>query len=175
MKKRFYLLLILVIASALYGAYSTYTMLYNNRTPYTVECRGVLLDSSKVMAISNYAGQSSDTLYINFAQSKVIMPTTLGYLFFDKSKNKFVLKNNACIFNPSVGKPANYFLPFARTLNDKRFTKGKYFGASETISQDILFNNGIKYNSGVGTPENRVSVQLIKYGKQVFLKLKMMA
>lgn len=172
MKKRFYLLLILVIASALYGAYSTYTMLYNNRTPYTVECSGVLLDKSKVMAISNYEGQSSDTLFINFAQSKVIMPTTLGYVFFDKLKNEFVLKNNACIFNPAAGKPANYFLPFARTLNDKRFAKGKYFGASETISQEILFNNGIKYNSGVGTPENRVSVELIKFGKQVFLKTK---
>ena len=107
MKKRFYLLLVLVIASALYGAYSTYTMLYNNRTPYTVECSGVLLDSSKVMARSNYEGQSSDTLFINFAQSKVIMPTTLGYVFFDKSKNEFVLKNNACIFNPAAGKPGS--------------------------------------------------------------------
>src|SRR6185437_757374 len=133
MSKRFFALVIFVIASSIYGAYSTYTMLYNNRTPYTVECKGMLLESSKVIAISNYERHSADTLFINFAQSKVIMPATLGYIFFDKSRNEFVLKNNTCVFNPTNGKPANYFLPFARTLNDGKFSKGKYFGALETI------------------------------------------
>jgi len=172
MPKRFFALLIFVIASSVYGAYSTYTMLYNNRTPYTVECKGILLDSSKVIAISNYERHSADTLFINFAQSKVIMPATLGYIFFDKSRNEFVLKNNTCVFNPTNGKPTNYFLPFARTLNDGKFGKGKYFGALETIGQDVLLKNGIKYNSSVGTPENRVSVELIKFKNQLFLKIK---
>ncbi len=147
-------------------------MLFNNRTPYVIECRGVRLDSSKVIAISNYERQSADTLFFHFEQSKVIMPHTLAYLFFDKAKNEFVLKNNVCVFNPKNTNPDNYFLPFAKTLNDGKFSKGKYFGSSETISQKILLEQGIKYNSGVGTRENRVSIELYKFNNQVFLKTK---
>jgi len=172
MKKRLYILAVLAISSAFYGAFSIYTMLFNNRIPYTVECIGVLLDKSKVMAISNYKRESKDTLFVNYSQSKVIMPNTLGYIYFDDSKNEYILKNNVCIYNPENGKPGNYFLPFSKTLNEEKFSNGDYFGPSERISQDILLEKGIKYNSAVGTPENRVSVQLIKFGKQLFLRVK---
>ncbi len=172
MQKRFYLLVILVFSSVIYGAFSIYRMLFNNRTPYTVECTGVLLDSGKVIAISNYKRQSKDTLFVNYNQSRVIMPNTLGYIVFDKSKKEFVLKNNACVFNPENRKPGNYFLPFAKTLNDKWFEKGEYFGSSEEINQDILLKKGIKYNSSVGTLENRVSVKLTKIGKEIVLETK---
>ena len=172
MRSKFLLLILFITASTLYGIYSIYRMLYQNKTPYTVECSGVQLDSNKVIAISNYEQRSKDTLFVNFAQSKVIMPFTLGYLFFDKFKNEFVLKNNACVFNPSGDKPANYFLPFCRTLNGGKFSAVKYFGASEIISQDILLKKGVKYNSGVGTPENRISIELVKFKNQLFLTTK---
>ena len=172
MQKRLYILVILAFLSVTYGAFSIYTMLFNNRTPYTLECTGVLLDSRKVIAISNYKRQSKDTLFVNYNQSRVIMPNTLGYIIYDKLKKEFVLKNNACVFNPENRKPGNYFLPFAKTLNDRWFEKGTYFGSSEEINQDILIKKGIKYNSSVGTQENRVSIKLTKFGKEIVLETK---
>lgn len=172
MKLRFYLLVMLAVGTTLYAAYSIQSMLFNNRTPYTLECKGVLLDTSKVYAISNADRKSSDTLFINFLQSKVIMPTALGYLYFDRGLNAFVLKNNDCVFNAGKGKPDNYFLPFARTLHDRLFQKGEYFGGGDIISEDILRERGIKYNSSTGDKENRVSVELIEFAGRVYLKTK---
>jgi len=155
----------------MYSAYSINIMLYNNKTPYTVECKGILLDKSKVYAISNTKSQSSDTLNINFPQSKVIMPTTFGYIYYDKSRSEFVLKNNQCIYDISHGTPNNYFLPYAKRLKDKFLDKNT-FGPSEIIRQDALLDYGIKYNNSVGTLENRVSVKLDRYGRQIYLKTK---
>lgn len=172
MKNRFYLLVILAAGTVLYAGYSIKSMLFNNRTPYFLECKGVLLDTNKVYAISNIDRKSGDTLFINFPQSKVIMPTTLGYLYFDRQLKEFVLKNNDCVFNAGKGKPDNYFLPFARTLNDELFEKGIYFGGGEIIREDILRERGIKYNSSTGEKENRVSVELLEFSGRIYLKTK---
>lgn len=157
----------------IFAGYSLYKMVYNNRVPYTLECKAVKLDRNKTYAISNAERKSADTLYINFQQSRVIMPATLGYVYYDHSLREFVLKNNACVFNPNTSTPGNYFLPFARTLRDDGFfPKGKYFGGSEIIREGTLIKNGIKYNTAVGTPENRVSVELLRYGSDTYLKTK---
>jgi len=168
MQKYLIFLTLLVISCAWYAADSIYMMLYNNKTPYTVECKGIILDKIKVYAISNNKSQSSDTLCINFAQSRVIMPNTLGYIYYNNLKKEFVLKNHQCIYDDSKGIPNNYFLPYAKTLINRYIGKNS-FGSSEIISQDVLVNNGVKYNTSVGTPENRVSVKLDKYGNQIYL------
>ena len=171
MQKYLIFLTLLVISCAWYAADSINMMLYNNKTPYTVECKGIILDKSKVYAISNNKSLSSDTLCINFTQSRVIMPNTLGYIYYNNSKKEFVLKNHQCIYDDSKGIPNNYFLPYAKTLKN-RFIGKNSFGSSEIISEDVLVNNGVKYNTSVGTPENRVSVKLDKYGNQIYLKTK---
>ena len=171
MQKYLIFLTLLVISCGWYAADSIYMMLYNNKTPYTVECKGIILDKSKVYAISNNKSQSGDTLCINFAQSQVIMPSTLGYIYYNNSKKEFLLKNHQCIYDDSKGIPNNYFLPYAKTLKN-RFISKNSFGSSEIISQDVLVNNGVKYNTSVGTPENRVSLKLEKYGNQIYLKTK---
>ncbi|MDP2089484.1 MAG: hypothetical protein Q8J84_08805 [Flavobacteriaceae bacterium] len=172
MKKEIYLILIAVIGSVSYGIYSSVNLLFENKTPYTISCEGILLDSSKVYAISNYYKYSTDTIFIHYEQSKVIMPSTLGYLFFDKAKNEFVLVNHASVFNPIKSVPENYFLPFCRTLNDSFLQEGIYFNGGVVIPQNILTKRGIKYNNAVGTRENRISIELIETKEGLVLAAK---
>lgn len=170
MKPKYYMLLVLSVCATLYGGFVIYTMLYQNRTPYIIECTGLLLDSNKVYAISNKAVTSPDTVIINFEQSRVLMPQTLGFLYFEKEKREFLLRNDTCIINPMQGDHDNVLSPFCRTLEDGTFSNGKYFNSNEIIREKILIENGIKYNVAGGDKENRVSIELIQIGSKRYLK-----
>lgn len=172
MKLKNCVLAIISLASICYGVYAFYTMVLNCKAPLYIECIGVKVDTNKVYAISNNKSNSADTIYFNYPQSKAIMPSTLGYIAFDKATKTFCLKNNTCIYNPTTAKPSNYFLPFAHTLNDKWYEKGNYFSGNEIVPENILIQKGVKYNSAVGTKENRVSVMLIKCNSGFYLKIK---
>lgn len=172
MRKELYIFIAVVALSAAYGIYSTTNMLLGNRTPYTISCDGILLDSNKVYAISNYDRISADTVYLHFEQSKVIAPSTLGYVYFDRERGEFVLKNHPCVFNPTNGVPGNYFLPFCRTLHDGMLQDGIYFGGNDIISERVLLERGIKYNTAVGTKENRISLEFSKTKQGMVLSTK---
>lgn len=169
MKKEFYLIIGVAVLSIGYGIFSTADMLVGNRTPYTISCDGILLDTAKVYAISNYDRTSVDTICLHFEQSKVIAPTTLGVVYFDRHRGEFVLQNYPCVFNPTKGVPGNYFLPFCRTRHDDILEEGIYFGPNEIVSENILLKRGIKYNTAVGTQENRISLEFLKTEKGVVL------
>lgn len=167
-----YLLFFIALLSIGYGLYAFGSMVFNCQAPYYIECTGVKLSKDKIVAISNNKSYGADTISFNYPQAKAILPSTLGYIKFDKNTQSFNLLNNACVFNPDNGKPTNYFLPFAHTLNDPWYSKGKYFSGNELIPQHILIANGIKYNSSVGTKKNRVSVQLSKFRGDTYLQFK---
>lgn len=167
-----YILAIISISSICYGIYAFWSMVFNCQTPFYIECIGTKLDNHNTIAISNKVTTESDTLYFNYEQSKAIMPSTLGIIKFDSSTNTFVLQNNTCVYNPNNGKPSNYFLPFSHTLNDPWYSRGKYFSSNEIIPQSILMINGVKYNSAVGTKENRISVKLFEFNNNTYLKFK---
>lgn len=165
-------MLVLVIASTLYGTYSAYKMVMRNQTPYNIACIGKKLNPNQVIAFSNYNRTSNDTIYAGFDQSKAIMPPTLGWLYFDKSIKEYVVQNDTSVFNPIDGRPANYFQPFCHSLNDGFWEKGIYFGSDKNIRENILVKRGIKYNSVAGNRENRVSVQLLKHNGSDYLHYK---
>ncbi|MDZ4846646.1 MAG: hypothetical protein SH857_13985 [Chitinophagales bacterium] len=167
MKKELYLFIAVAALSVGYGIYSSANMLFSNRSPYTITCDGILLDTAKVYAISNHDKTSADTIYLHYTNSEVIAPSTLGFVYYDRQRGEFVLKNHPCVFNPANGAPGNYFLPFCRTLKD-----GIYFGANETIPQTILLERGIKYNTAVGTKENRISIKFSKTAQGMVLSTK---
>ena len=73
MKQKFYILLVLAIVSTLYGTYSAYKMVLQNRTPYSITCIGKKLSLKQVIAFSNKASYNKDTLNFAFENSKVIM------------------------------------------------------------------------------------------------------
>lgn len=168
MSVKFYLLTFTAICCIAYGIHSIQSMLFNCQSSYYVECVGIKLDENKVYAVSNNKSSSADTISLNYPQSKAIMPSTLGFLFFDKTTNSFVLKNNTCVFNPESTIPENYFLPFAHTL----VGEDKFYSGSEVIPQNVLLDNGIKYNTAVGSRENRVSLQLLRFENDTYLKFK---
>ncbi len=168
MKKEFYLIVIATILSAGYGVYSTYKMLFNNRTPYTLECTGMLLDRHKVYAISNYERTSEDTVFIHYEQAKVIAPSTLGYIYYNIHTKGWILENHDCVFNPETRTPENYFLPFCLTQRGETI----YFDGGAKISQGVLVQQGIKYNTAVGTPENRISLEFVETPKGLVLNTK---
>ncbi len=170
MKRDFLLILFIALLSLGYGTYGAYKMLFENKNPYILNCEGMLMDQSKVYAISNYERVSKDTIYIHYEQSKVITPSTLGYIYFDKKKNEFVLQNHNCVFNPNQSAPENYFLPFCRTLKDGFFEDGLYFGSGEVIPQSLLLSRGIKYNTAVGSRENRISLEFKKTPEGILLQ-----
>jgi len=172
MKIKFYILVIMVLVSTLYGAYSAYKMVIQNRTPFALECIGKKLKPNQVIAFSNDGKTNQDTIYLGFEQSRAIMPSTLGWLYFDQKLKHYVVKNNACIFNPSTETPANPFLPFCHTLNDGTFQNGKFFGNNQLIIQSIVSERGIKYNSAVGDRENRISVKLLKHNGIDYIQYK---
>jgi len=172
MRKEIYIFITVAILSIGYGIYSSLEMLLSNRSPYTLSCDGILLDSAKVYAISNYSKSSVDTIYLHFKQSEVIAPSTLGFVYFDRQRSEFVLKNHPCVFNPAKGAPGNYFLPFCRTLNDGLFENGIYFGPNETVPELILLERGIKYNTAAGTKENRISLEFSKTVQGMMLSTK---
>lgn len=174
MKLKNCILAIISFASICYGIYAFYAMVFNCKAPLYIECVGVKADTNKVYAISNNKSYSADTICLNYPQSKAIMPSALGFIFFNKATNTFCLKNNTCIYNPTTANPSNYFLPFAHTLNDKWYDKiiDGYFSANEIVPENVLIQKGIKYNSAVGTKENRVSVIFIKHNSNIYLKIK---
>lgn len=168
MKAKYTFLVLVVLMTSIYGIYAIVELLFNNRTPFTITCTGLKLDKTKVYAISNKDRVSHDTLFIHFQQSKSIMPSTLGFLYFDKSRGEFVLNNNNCIYKPVVGKKAgNAFLPYCRSQE-----KEIYFDGEAIIGQDFLLEQGVKYNSAVGDKQTRVSIKLFKCDKDVFLQTK---
>jgi hypothetical protein len=172
MNRDFLLISFIALLSLGYGAYSSYKMLFENKNPYILSCDGMLLDKAKVYAISNYEKESNDTIYIHYEQSRVIAPSTLGYLYFDEKRNEFVLRNHTCIFNPNQQTPENYFLPFCRTLKDGFFEDGIYFGSHELIPQSILLERGVKYNTAAGNRENRVSLEFMQTPEGLLLRTK---
>lgn len=172
MKLKYYILSLISIISICYGIFAFWFMVLNCQTPFYIECIGTKLDKHKIIAISNRESTRADTIYFNYPQSKAIMPSTLGVIKYDSSTNTFILQNNASIYNPDNGKPSNYFLPFAHTIVTPWYSNGKYFSANEIIPEHILISNGVKYNSAVGTKENRVSIQLSKFKGNTYLKFK---
>lgn len=172
MKLKNYILLIITFFSIGYGLYAFWSMVFNCQAPYYIECTGVKLSKDKIIAISNNKSYGTDTICLNYPQAKSILPSTLGYIKFNKNTESFNLLNNACVFNPNNGKPTNYYLPFAHTINDPWYSKGKYFSSNEVIPEHILINNGVKFNSAVGTKENRVSVQMSKFNGDTYLQFK---
>jgi hypothetical protein len=172
MRKELYLFIAVAALSAAYGIFSTADMLFGNRSPYTISCDGILLDTAEVYAISNYDKTSADTVYLHFKQSEVIAPSTLGFVYYDRQRSEFVLRNHPCVFNPTAGAPGNYFLPFCRTLHDGMFKNGIYFGANDIISEKVLLERGIKYNTAVGTKENRISLEFTKSEQGMILSTK---
>lgn len=172
MKLKNYILFIIVIFSIGYGIFAFWSMVLNCHAPFYIECIGAKLDKHKTIAISNRVATGSDTICFNYPQSKAIMPSTLGFVKYNSSDNTFILQNNSCVYNPDNGKPSNYFLPFAHTIDDPMFSNGKYFSGNEIIPEHILISNGVKYNTAVGTKENRVGVQLVKFNYDTYLQFK---
>lgn len=172
MKLKNYILFIISFISIGYGLYAFWSIVFNCQAPYYIECTGVKLSNRKVFAISNNKSICTDTIFFNYPQSKAILPSALGYIKFDKTSNSFILQNNVCIYNPNNGNPTNYYLPFAHTINDPWYSKGMSFSGNEIIPERILIANGVKYNSAVGTKENRVSVRLTKFKNETYLQFK---
>ena len=172
MKLKHYILCLISISSICYGIFAFWSMVLNCQAPLYIECVGAKLNKHKTIAISNKVATGSDTIYLNYPQSKAIMPSTLGVIKYDNSGSSFILQNNSCVYNPDNGKPSNYFLPFAHTIVTPWYSKGKYFSGNEIIPEHILIANGVKYNSAVGTKENRVSVQLLKFKGNTYLIFK---
>ena len=172
MKKR-YLILVLVIASIIFGFISAYKIIIDNRVPYTIECIGKKIDTNNIFFITNNKTKNSDTIFLGFDQSKAIMPSSLGWLYYNKNLKQFVLKNNSCIYNPTNGVPSNYFLPFCHSLNNGFFEKNIYYGSENLIDENTLIKRGIKYNTAAGSRENRISLQLFRDNKNIlYLKYK---
>ena len=141
-------------------------MLYKHRTPYTVSCKGLWLDKSKVYAISNYDRISNDTIFVHFLNSKVLMPSTLGYLYFDGDRKEFTFKNHKAVALPNEKNP---MLPYCKTLNDGFFQKEIYFNSEAKINQDLLVHRGLKFNIAAGDKETRVRILLLQRENDFYL------
>jgi hypothetical protein len=172
MKLKLYILTALTFVSIIFGCYSVYNMILQCHTPYYIKCVGKKLSPNTVIAISNNKVAGRDTLNFNFEQSKWIMPTTLAYLSFNKFKKQFELQNNTCVFNAATTIPTNYFLPYCVTLD---FTGGGtqkpiFFGNERPVTEEMLLQHGLKWNTAAGDRNTRVSLQLFKYKGETYIR-----
>lgn len=167
--KKHYIQYLISLACLVYAVFAVYTMMFENRTPFSLKAVGVKLKQGTVVALSSKSAYrpKKDTILIDYPQSKAIMPSTLGYIYYDN--NEFVLKTAAAVSKPSKSQ-GNYFLPFARTMNEGWFEKAVYFDSNQKIPQKVLMERGVKFNSAVGTKETRVSVQLLEHEGDLFVK-----
>lgn len=161
-----YFIAFLILGSTLFAAYSTYSILWKNQTPYSIRCEGILLNKSKVYALSNTDRRSHDTVFIHFENAANIMPKTLAYIYFDKISNEFVVKNNTCIIDGNKSEHINYLLPFCNTKTGTL----KPYQANEIIAQKAVIKQGLRYNFSGGTKDTRVSIEFIKTNRGIVLK-----
>lgn len=168
--KKLAFIFILSVVCGCYALDAVYQMVFQNQSPFAIECVGVRLKPAKKYAISNSLPKTSDTLAVDFPQGKGIMPDTLGYILYNPANKKFELKNGAEIMLPSKPNVDNPFWAFSRTADDNSFQSPRYFEADSVIPAATLTGDGIKFNSIVGDKSSRVSIKLFDFAGKTYLK-----
>lgn len=164
MKARHIILLVTSIFSIALAIWATTDILFYNAAPNTIACKGILLKKDKVYLISNRTTLTADTINIPFPQASEIMPMTLAALTYNKLSHEWVLEN--LFAPPGTDTTAQaVLLPYCITPDNKRILR-----PGETVTQNTLMNDGIKWNMACGTKKDRVRLKLEKYEQKVLLQ-----
>lgn len=156
--------LLIAIASAYYGIYSSTQLLFNSRHANSIQASGFVLDSSKVYMLTNrpvIAGQDTICIYIPVK----LVPYKLGYLYYDSVQ--WVFRTHSSIMDTAtVDTMKNPFLPWCVSMDKKDI---KFYKGGDTVPESILVN-GIKINSPWGSVSDRIVIQIIREDETVLLK-----
>lgn len=163
---------LLFVLAFVYSAYGISLTAVQNRAPYTLTCKGIRLDTGKVITLTNKPDVAGDTIAVRFEQSAAIMPPVLAYIYFNKAKGSFVLRNSDDIAVPGAAAQSNPFLPFARTLHDSWYQRANYFGAGQELGERQLLTRGVKYNTAAGGVDDRVAVTASRFRGATYLNVK---
>lgn len=151
---------VLILASTVYGSLAAFQLLFNSKAPYSLICKGLLLQESKVYLFSNKPFLcKTDSVMVNV--SNKLMPKILGTLSHKSGEWKFYTAKS--ISDPTIKDSINPFLPWCVDIDNK------FYRGNDSIQEKYL-QKGIKFNRPGGDKINdRFLVRLSEIKDQTIL------
>lgn len=160
---KLFILLILFILSSIYASIAYVDLIAMNDYPQKLTVKSIKLNKNKVYLFTKKYSVSlnQDTLIVPIGNKN--LPDSLCYLYYD---NEWKIKLSSHLRNDNQEKRTSPILPWCCTQE----SSPHFFAAETIIPQSFLETPGIKFNYYTGTPNTRLSINLLKDDSSYYLK-----